>query len=95
MIDSEQIPSAQRARALGHLEHTHPTGVGGRDQRADARAREEHGFDPALLQSSNDADMGEPLEAAAAKDECDAFDLRLLSPFSYTSRGGLGFNRRG
>jgi hypothetical protein len=32
--------------------------------------------------------MGEPLEAAAAEDECDSFDLRLLSPSSYTSRGG-------
>jgi hypothetical protein len=68
MIDAKQVATPERAGALGHLDLAHASCPCGRDERADTRAREEHGLNPALLERTQYADMGEPLEAAAAED---------------------------
>jgi hypothetical protein len=82
VIDAEEIATTERASSLGHLELAHSPGLRGRDQRANARPGVEQGTNPALVQSADDADVREPLQAAAAQYQCNAFDAKLQNPVS-------------
>ena len=64
-----------------HLAHRGPGGPGGPDEGADARPHDQGRHQPALFQRAEDADVGQPFEAAAAQHQCKrSFLVHSLAP---------------
>ena len=68
--DLEHIPAADLERSRHHLAHRGARGPGGPDEGADARSHDERRPKAALFEGAEDADVGQPLEAATAQNQC-------------------------
>ena len=68
--DLEDIAAADPEGARHHLAHRGAGGPGGADEGADARSHDERRCEPALFQCAEDADVGQPFEAATAQNQC-------------------------
>ena len=96
-IQTEQIASLERSRAVRHFIDRHSAGVGGPDQRADARPRHHRRLDAHFLERAENSDVREAFQATAAQDERDLvrFASRLAGRQSREFARGIAGHANG
>ena len=68
--DLKDIPAPDGEGSRHHLAHRGARGPGGPDEGANARSHDERRNQPAFFQGAEDADVGQPFEAATAQNQC-------------------------